>query len=354
VVHFLGSVETYAPFMYLVHIVLACIFFSAPLSVAVTALACALYVMCVACEHLALVPPSTIYASVRPPLALGELVVVVLSAIAIWLVVWYLASRLAGRLRKREFELFHKNRRLVALQVERTRHMLRTTHELKAPFAAIAANAQLLLKGSYGALPPGAVEVVQRIAARCRRLAHEIQEMLQLANLESAHEAPPRTELDLADIARWAVSHVGPSARERGVTVEAELARTPASVVEDHMKMLLGNIVGNAVIYSHDGGVVRLACHPEGDGGATIIVEDEGIGIARAKLPRIFDEYYRTEEAAKHNKDSTGLGLAICRHVAQAHRIGLLVESEQGRGTRLTLRFPPQPTKKGGVPWLTL
>ena len=105
--------------------------------------------------------------------------------------------------------------------------------------------------------------------------------------------------------------------------------------------MLLSNIISNSVIYSYEGGTVRVQCNLAPLGGPVIVVEDEGIGIPKEKLPRIFDDYYRTEEAVRHNKDSTGLGLSIVRHVALTHGIRVQVDSVPAHGTRFTLRFPP-------------
>ena len=71
-----------------------------------------------------------------------------------------------------------------------------------------------------------------------------------------------------------------------------------------------------------------------------VVVRDWGIGIAAAKLPHIFDDYFRTTEAARHNKASTGLGLAIVRESALAGRIGVHVESAPAAGTVFSLSFP--------------
>ena len=109
------------------------------------------------------------------------------------------------------------------------------------------------------------------------------------------------------------------------------------------MHMLVGNLLANAVSYSRDGGRVRVRCAVE-EGHAVAFVEDDGIGIPEEKLPRIFDEYYRTDEAAQHNKDSSGLGLAIARHVVRGHEIRLVLESRLGQGTRIWLHFPPDAT----------
>jgi len=344
VVHFLGSLETPTAFLYLAHVVLACIFFSRWQSLIVGAIAGGLYATCIGMERLHVIQTPGIYLDPAVRQALTNHPAfpwfTLFSALGVYFVVWFLASHLSELVRGQELELAEANRRLTVAQREKTRHMLRTTHELKAPFAAIAANAQLLLKGHCGILSEQAAEVVARIAARCRRLAVEIQEMLQLANLQSAEEQPAPTRLDLAEMVRWAVARVGAVAQERRVTVDETLASATVVAVEDHIKMLLTNVIANAVVYSTEGGIVRVRCDGTPADGPAVTVEDEGIGIPAEKLPRIFDDYYRTEEAVRHNKDSTGLGLAIVRHVATSHRIRVRVESAPGRGTKFTLQFP--------------
>ncbi len=151
VVHFLGSVETYAGIAYLFHIVLATIFFSSAQSFGVLALAGALYVLCLALESGGVLPQAGLYSDpgFRNGIeaAPGMLALNAAWMMASWAVVWHLASRLSAMVRARDRELAQSNLRLVQAQQERMRHMLRTTHELKAPFAAIHANAQLLFGG---------------------------------------------------------------------------------------------------------------------------------------------------------------------------------------------------------------
>ncbi len=104
--------------------------------------------------------------------------------------------------------------------------------------------------------------------------------------------------------------------------------------------MLLGNLLFNAVLYSHKGGRVGVQCSHEDPSQAVITISDEGIGIAAEKLPHIFDEHYRTKEAVRHNKESSGLGLAIVKHVTELHGIRLQVQSQPGAGTIFKLWFP--------------
>lgn len=344
-VHYVGSLETYVAFTYLFHIVLACIFFPRSWSLAVTALAGALYVACVALESLGVVPAAGINAdpTLRDHMQrmAGWTMLNVLAAIVTWFVVWYLASRLSEMVRLRDAKLAQTNRRLLAAQEEKARHMLHTTHELKAPFAAIHANVQLLQKGHCGDLSDDAQDVLARIGSRCRRLAGQIQEMVQLANLRSTDGDALRWQaIDLAKLLEWCVAQARPVAEERQVVIEAQLESAPILAVADHVKILVANLLANAVTYSHPGGRVRVACAAAPDDSPVVTIEDHGIGIAPEKLPHIFEEYYRTDEAVRHNKESTGLGLAIVQHVAQAHGIRVRVHSTPGVGTRVTLCFP--------------
>ena len=346
VVYFVGSLETNIAFAYLFHIVLSCVFFSRGHSLIVTIMAIGMFtVSCTAEYILDLLPSTSIFIS--PPSgrdASAEPAVLIWNfylAVGIWLVVWYLASQLSSMVRQRDFDLAQTNRRLMAAQEERSRHMLATTHQLKAPFAAIYSNAQLLQQGLCGPIPDEAVQVVQRISSRCKRLTAEIQKMLQLANLSSASQATlPRTRIVSTDLLLWCISQIEPIAQERDITIKGDMRPVPMMGTEDHFKMLFMNLLANAVTYSHRGGEVRVSCHPGSNGEPIVTISDQGIGIPAEKLPRIFDEHYRTKEAMRHNKESSGLGLSIVKQVAKMYKIHVRVESRPGSGTTFELRFP--------------
>jgi signal transduction histidine kinase len=345
VVHFCGYTDTPIYFAYLFHVVLACIFFSALNSFLVTVLACLLYSLCGLARLRGLLATAYILPWSGEPFrgGLSVLLVHLFLPQLFWLIVWFLTTHLARMVQDRDLALAVTNRQLVDAQAERARHMLHTTHELKAPFAAIHANAQLLVQGYCGILPAKAIDAAGRIEARSQRLAWAIRDMLQLANLSSVgQEQPPPTRLNLAEVLNRSAEQVGPQAERRGIRIRIQ--GQPAAVFlvlpEDHMRMLFDNLLANAVAYSYDGGEVSLTYEVDSTTGVTVTVEDHGIGISSAKLPCIFAEYYRTEEAVRHCSESTGLGLAIVREVAQSHRIRLRVESQPGLGTKFVVRIP--------------
>ena len=346
VVYFIGSLETNIAFTYLFHIVLSCMFFSRRQSLTVTIMAIVMFAMCITAEYVLKILPSmsifteSFHEQNHSPV-LATLTVNFFFAIGIWLVVWYLACHLSSMVRRRDFELTETNLRIVAAQKERARHMLATTHQLKAPFAAIYSNAQLLLQGYCGEIPDEATQVIQRITARSRRLTTEIQEMLQLANLSSTSQHPlPQTRIVSTDLLLWCKSQVDSIARERGITFKVNVRPVAMVGTEDHFKMLFVNLLSNAVIYSHRNGQVHICCYKGPDSEPVVTIADNGIGIQPEKLPHIFEEHYRTNEAVRHNKESSGLGLAIVKNVAEFYGIRIKVESRFGSGTKFELKFP--------------
>ncbi|MCP4713382.1 MAG: HAMP domain-containing histidine kinase, partial [Planctomycetes bacterium] len=321
-----------------------CIFFSRRSSLVVTLLVCSMYTICITAEYLRLIAPASIFSVAlfdRAQVIAGEVLILnFLLSITILLVVWYLASSLSSLVRERDTELADTNRRLVAAQEERSRHMLTTTHQLKAPFAAISTNAQLILKGYSGDISKETRELVERISTRSRRLASEIQEMLQLANLSStSYKKQDWEELDLAAVMRWCLGQVEPLALEKEIIFCVELGPAPYEGAEDHLKMIFSNLLVNAVTYSHKKGQVKVSCRNTNSSRTIITIADKGIGIPKEKLPLIFNEHYRTNEAVRHNKDSSGLGLSIVSRAAKLHGIDIRVESEVGSGTIFNLFF---------------
>ncbi len=345
VVHFAGSIQTFIAFSYLFHIVISCIFFSRWKSLIILLIAGILFALCLTAEHLQIfnIKPANIYSSlsiddhsVRP--SAGRLAAYFTTAFGIWLIVWYFTSHLASTVRLRDQELNETNSQLVAAQEERVRHMLTTTHQLKAPFAAIHINSQILMKGMCGELPPKAEKVVKMIAERARRLATEIQEMLQLANFDS-EILPVWDQINLTEILTWSINQTNALAKEYNISIETDIEPVgDYHGVDDHIKMIFSNLITNAIRYSHENGTVKITCKLQ-DSTPVITVSDNGIGIPPDKLPKIFGEYYRTNEATQHNKESSGLGLAIVKRAVDLHNIRVNVQSELGKGTIFTLRF---------------
>ncbi len=145
-------------------------------------------------------------------------------------------------------------------------------------------------------------------------------------------------------------------ARDRGVTLHAELPPGPVIVLgdRDELLRLLENLITNAAKYGEGGGKVDVALGraqaPDGRGQAVLSVRDYGPGIAPEHLPRLTERFYRVDVEQSRQKGGTGLGLAIVKHIVNRHRGSLEIESEPGAGallrreaSRRPIPAPPEP-----------
>jgi two-component system phosphate regulon sensor histidine kinase PhoR len=150
-------------------------------------------------------------------------------------------------------------------------------------------------------------------------------------------EAEEQSSL-LPNIMDAALLEVSDRAAERHVTILSSIPKISVNGNEHQLVVLFANLIANAVAYSLTGQSVTVAVSFDGSE-AQVSVQDNGIGIRENALPFIFDEYYRTKEAASLNHSSTGLGLAIVKEIAEHLALTIRVESEEGTGTTFTVRL---------------
>ena len=347
VVHEVGSTDTFAPFIFVLHIALACIFFPHRESFLVALVSALFYVGCVLLEMRGLIAHNHIFgkAILREP---GHESLQITMTVVLFFSIWFVISYLAAAVRQRELELLDAQEMVLKIFREGQQHYYHTAHEMKAPLVAIRSNLALLKDGYVGELDPEARKIVTIIDARCEAMGNVVVDVLTLADIKAAEGLDPQRELvDLSHLLSRTVEDLSACAGGRGIDVQSEICKQVTVMGrEKALKMLLDNLVANAINYSHDNGTVRVACRAGGEAsGPVLTVTDEGIGIAEDKLPSIFCEYFRTKEAKRYNPRSTGVGLAIVKQVATSHDIDIAVESASGKGTKFTLTFPQQDSK---------
>jgi two-component system phosphate regulon sensor histidine kinase PhoR len=105
------------------------------------------------------------------------------------------------------------------------------------------------------------------------------------------------------------------------------------------LELAFGNLVDNAIKYSHSGSNIRVEAS-QTDGNVIVTIQDHGIGIPKDHLPRLFERFYRVDKARSRKLGGTGLGLALVKHIVQAHRGQVSVESSPGKGSMFTIHLP--------------
>lgn len=223
------------------------------------------------------------------------------------------------------------------LEEVRTDLVANLSHELKTPVGAIC----LLAETIDGDLQPDDLErLTRRINQEAMRLAATVDDLLDLSRIESIGGHGGGT-VDLAEVVDEVVDRLGPAARRAGVEVRVDPITSVCVVPGDHVQLVsaVANLVDNAIKYSDAGSSVHIAAGVVGPE-ARIVVADEGIGIPSKDMDRIFERFYRVDQARSRETGGSGLGLAIVRHVVTNHDGRLDVRSRLGEGSTFTMTLP--------------
>jgi signal transduction histidine kinase len=266
--------------------------------------------------------------------------IVAFPTVFVWLIVWYLVSTLSDAVRQRERDLNAANERLMRADEEINVQMLRVTHDLKAPFAGIESNIQLLKHVHWDETPESVREIIDKIDRRSMALRSRIGDILTLGNLRSTQTVERVIErVNLHDLLAGIIREVEGLAQEKKAMVALVCGGESVESDPKQLKILFSNLISNAILYSRECGRVDVGV-VAGEGEILVRVADQGIGISEKALPHVFEDFYRAQEAAAFNPNSTGLGLAIVRQVARNLSLSIVVESEQGMGTAFRVRIP--------------
>lgn len=346
-VHEVGSANTFIAFAYLFHIVMACIFFAPRNSFFVTVLATVLFLGCWTLETMGILESRSILAvphaqTMPQPMALIN----ALSAVFIWLVVWYLTSTISKAVRERDRKLAAANDLLMAADREKNLLMLRTTHDLKAPFSGIETNIEMLKMQDWDTLPESVRAIIQSIEVRAATLRERINDILLLGELRKATgQTEPDGTLNMNELLMAVIADLSAKAQQRNVSVCLSAQNVNVISNQKQLHTLFANLITNAILYSHEGGQIEVTTTTT-PAGINVKVSDHGIGISEKAMPHIFEEYFRSPEAAQFNLRSTGLGLAIVKHIAQNVALKILVTSELGKGTTFEVLIPMERRKR--------
>ena len=213
-------------------------------------------------------------------------------------------------------------------------------HELRTPVSVLRSRADVAL--SRERQPEADVDALKAVGLEAERMGRIVDDLLTLARADAGERAVVRQRLYLDDLALDAVSGVRVLAETHGVDLNVrEFEEAPVEADPALVRQLLVILLDNAVKFTPMGGSVSLSVRPA-DGRAIVTVEDTGVGISSAELPRIYDRFYRGDDARRRS-DGAGLGLSIAKWIADTHGADIELASTLGQGTRVTVRFPSPP-----------
>jgi signal transduction histidine kinase len=214
----------------------------------------------------------------------------------------------------------------------------RLDRALRSPLGRIIANADSIHAQTDGPIRKDYADYAADIASAGRHLLGLVDDLVDLQAVERPDFAPASEPIDLADVARRAAGLLNVRASERNVRIDIpqDVETAPATGEFKRVLQILVNLIGNAVRYSPDGGMVWIRTGLE-DGQAVVIVADQGKGIAADDQARIFEKFERVDPT---EPGGSGLGLYIAQRLARAMGGDLVVDSAPGQGARFVLGLP--------------
>ncbi|HZN72144.1 MAG TPA: ATP-binding protein [Micromonosporaceae bacterium] len=215
------------------------------------------------------------------------------------------------------------------------------SHELKTPIGALQLLSEALLDATDD--PEAAQRFAERIRHESARLGRLVTELIELSRLQGADPLPLPEPVSVDWLVAEVVDRTRTQAAAKNMDVGFEGTRGLTVYGSDgQLATAVANLVENAIAYSTDGRQVTIAARGDADT-VEIAVIDEGMGIATHDLDRVFERFYRADQARSRETGGTGLGLAIVKHIATNHGGRVEVASMLGVGSTFTLRLPSRP-----------
>ena len=251
-------------------------------------------------------------------------------------------SDITGR-REAAIQILRAKEQAERASAAKSRFLATMSHELRTPLNAIVGFSEIIADQREGPIGHARyADYARSIHDGSRHLAALISDILDISRLENGSASLVEQEVDLAEVAEVVVRMCRGLARDSDITIIQDFAVVPDVRGEmTRLQQIMINLVNNAVKFTPPGGTVRVTLARDQRGGLEFTVSDNGIGISRHDLKRIFEPFVQAEDSDARRFGGIGLGLAISRLLARLHDGDIVIASQLGKGTVAKLVLPP-------------
>lgn len=227
--------------------------------------------------------------------------------------------------------VFHDISRLKELEKVRQDFVANVSHELRTPLTTIKGYTETLLDGALK--EEVAAQFLQVIQKHADRLTKIVEDLLVLSKIESKEFSLKWEPLSLSELIDDVSDFVKEAAHKKEISISRSIIPSSIEVMGDrsYLEQVFINLLDNAIKYTPKGGEISISALKRGKGDIEVEIKDNGIGIPREDLPRIFERFYRVDKGRSQKLGGTGLGLSIVKHLVQAHGGSVWVESQLGK-----------------------
>ncbi len=228
------------------------------------------------------------------------------------------------------------------LEEARREFVANVSHELRTPLTNIKSYTETLLENPGDIPPDMETKFLNVISNEADRMTRVVKDLLTLSRLDYGRLDLRFSAFSLKILVQTVYNAMYLDASKNGYAFTLRLEDDLPEMVGDRerIEQVLINIISNALKYTPPGGEVRVTAGSKGENQVYVSVEDNGIGIPKEDIPRLFERFYRVDKARSRERGGTGLGLAIAKEIVEYHKGQIMVESELDRGTTVTITLP--------------
>ncbi len=338
--HFSGGIENPIYFFYLFHVVLSSIVFPKRLPYIFSTFVVGLFILLIFAEYRGLIPH---YALFDTDLYVNKTAIeltLLIFTITVY-VTTYICLTFMQIYRHSKQVIDEQNQKLRQITEQKLNFFRFASHELKSPLVAIKTSIDTVLASFGKKLDPVALNLLERSSVRADQMLTIIKDLLELSKAGALKERKALDRVAPAEILQEVVAQeaILAQAKEIRLEVKNELNGLTIRIDKNDLEKVLRNLINNAIRYTPRKG--RVWVHARATDTSVIFsIKDTGIGIAPKDLPRIFDEFYRSQNARQLVHFGSGLGLSLVKQIVESYQGKIEVQSELHEGTVFTVIFP--------------
>ncbi len=339
-IHYAGGVENPIYLFYAFHVVLSSILFPGWRPVVFTTLIVVLFALLIYFEYAGILHHYCIFNTNMHSNEFFIFIVLAVFTITVY-VTMYICTSFMYIFRNIKRQMDEQNLQLIEADKQKTQFYRFTSHELKSPVVAIKSSIDGVIRTYGSQIDNRGMDILKRASGRSAQMLQIIRELLELSKNRSLVGKKDGKVVNLNDVILEIVEQEKVQAEEKSISISLDLTIEPMKVFGDpsDFKEVCANIIVNAIRYTKEGGSIFIKTGKT-DKQILFSVKDSGIGISDKDLHKVFEEFYRSENAKHEVRLGTGLGLSLVKQIVENNQGNIRIESKLNQGTTVNITFP--------------
>jgi signal transduction histidine kinase len=254
---------------------------------------------------------------------------------------WRAQHDLERKVEERTRELRSLLEEVKVISKRKTDFISSVSHELRTPLTSIKGYASILLAGKLGNVPEEIKERLEKINRHSDELTHMVNDLLDISRIESGKIAMKQEAQDLSSLIKIVIDLLSVQLKDKDITTSIDIKPEASTAIADRSQLerVFINILGNAIKFTPAKGKISVSVKKSQDM-VQVDISDTGCGIPAGEQEKIFDEFYRIDNPINESVKGTGLGLALVKHIVEAHGGKIWAKSSPGAGSTFSFTLP--------------